>query len=151
MKKLIVWAIVLFAPATALAGPFGPPRGPVDAERVMERVDATLDEVEATDAQRSATKAILDDTLPELQALRVEGKAIRDDVRAAFDADKVDRVALETARLDLVELFDRATSTMFGMFADIADLYSPEQRAEWREIREARRERWRKRLGFDES
>ncbi|MEN0064801.1 MAG: Spy/CpxP family protein refolding chaperone [Myxococcota bacterium] len=144
MNRAIAAISMLFLAAPAMAAPPTVPH-----ERAMERMEEALDTVDATDAQRAATKAIVDETLPEMKAYRAEGKFIREDIRAAFEADKVDREALESARLDLVDLFDRATSTMFGMFADIADLYSPEQRAEWRKIREERRQQWRRRLGFD--
>jgi len=145
MKQLFVVALALAAPAVASAAPDGPSS---DA-RVLHRVDEAMDAVEATDDQRAATRAIVERTLPEMRALREEGQGIRDDVRAAFESDEVDRVALEDARLDLVDLFDRATITLFGMFADIADLYRPEQRAELRARRDARRRVWRQRLGLE--
>jgi len=150
MKPLFFVAALSLTPGLAAAGPFGPHRGPIDEDRVMERVDGALDAVEATDEQREATRDIVDDALFEMQAYRDEGRDIRTAVRAAFEQDTVDRVALESARGDLVDLFDRATATLFGMFADVADLYTPEQRAEWRAIREARRAKWRQRLGLDD-
>lgn len=139
--------LALSVPAVASAGPLGP-RGPIDQERVFERLDQSFDVVDATDEQRASARAIVEDTLPRMQSYRAEARAIREDVRAAFEAEQVDREALEGARLDLVGLFDRATSTMFDMFADVADLFSAEQREEWRAHREMRREQWRQRFGL---
>ncbi|MEO0600300.1 MAG: Spy/CpxP family protein refolding chaperone [Myxococcota bacterium] len=145
-RSLVLW-VALAVPAVASAGPLGP-RGPIDEDRVMERLDRSLDAIDASDAQRASAREIIEQTLPEMQAFRDEGNAIREDVRAAFEGEQVDRIALEDARQDLVGLFDRATGTFFAMIADVADLFTVEQRAELRAQREARRAQWRKRLGF---
>ncbi len=142
MKRMFLLApLALALSAPALAHPPGLRHGmgPVDAEHVVSRADGVLDEVDATEAQRSSVRAILEDVVPTLQAYREEALALRQDLRAIFTAEAIDRGALEEARTDLVDLVDRVSGTALGALADLAEVFTPEQRAELRELRESRR------------
>lgn len=91
------------------------------AEHVLGRVDATAD-------QRTTIGAVLDRTSPQLWNLRGEAKDLHGEVRDILTADTIDRVALEAARKDAVDLFDRGSKVVVGALADGADALTPEQR-----------------------
>ena len=147
MKRTLFLAPLGLALATpALAQPFQP--RPTSPDQVMERAEHALDQVEATDAQRDTVRSIVYEAWPQFQALHEEAHALRDEIRALFSADQIDRSALELARTDLVDLFDRATYTAFGHLADLAETFSVEQREELRELREERRRAFRARFGL---
>ena len=94
-------------------------------------------------------KALLEDAIPQMQTYRSEAGVLREEIRAVFHEDEIDRVALEDARTDLVGLFDRASATMFDLFADLAEVFSEEQRDELQALREKRKAAWRARQGLN--
>ena len=133
MKRfLLTVPTVLMLSTPALAGP-------------EERVTEALDAVEATPEQRDSVQAILDVAVPEMKAFHEEGRLLRDEIHELFHAEQIDRVALEDVRLDVVDLFDRATAAAFGHLADLSEVFSLEQREELRQLREERRRQWRER------
>lgn len=150
MNRLILIAPVALTLATpALAGPLGhghrgEHRSP---EKMLERAEHVMDEVDATDDQKSMVRSILDDALPTLQSFHTEAGQLREEIRGVFTADTIDRGALEDARLDMVDLVDRASSFFFTTLADVAEVFTPEQRTELQELRTERRSRWMKRHG----
>ena len=148
-RTLLIAPLALTLATPALAGPLGHHRGPVDPDKVMARADKALDHVDATDEQRATVKALLEDAIPQMQTYRSEAGVLREEIRAVFHEDEIDRVALEDARTDLVGLFDRASATMFDLFADLAEVFSEEQRDELQALREKRKAAWRARLGLN--
>ena len=111
----------------------------------QERLDEALGAVQATTEQRDSVEAILDVAVPEMKALHEEGRTLREEMTALFHADRIDRVAVDDVRVDIVDLFDRASAAAFGHLADLSEVFSAEQREELRRLREARRAEWRER------
>ena len=112
------------------------------AEPLAERAEEAFDAVSATDAQRTEARDLFASRRDALVGFRDEAEQLRDRFRALFLAPEIDRAALEEARIDAVDLLDRSTSVGLGMLADLAEVFTPEQRAILRERREQRRERW---------
>ncbi|MBX2799710.1 MAG: periplasmic heavy metal sensor [Myxococcales bacterium] len=143
--------ITLFAPlALALATPaFASPAGHrhPGPEHALEHAQDALDQVDATDAQQDSVRSILEGAMPQLLDYRDEGRQLRDELKGLFHAETLDPVAIEGARTDLVDLFDRATSTLFGIFVDVSEVLTVEQRQELHEVRQERRRRWRRAFG----
>jgi protein CpxP len=105
---------------------------------VAERVDHAMDAVSATEAQRQTVKDILAEQVPHLQALRTEAQALREEIRAAFTAEQLDRQEIGELRLELVDLFDRGTELGFSLMMDLSEVFTPEQRAQLAELRAKR-------------
>jgi Spy/CpxP family protein refolding chaperone len=114
----------LTVPASADPGP------------VAERISETLDRIDATPDQRSAIRERVESARATLQGFRTEAQELREQIHAALFGETVDRAALEEDRLELVDLFDRATATAFDLFADVSEVLTPEQRAELHRIRD---------------
>ena len=110
--------------------------------KVLERTEAALDAVDATEAQRSEVHRLVQDLIPQLQALRGEGRELREEVHAILVTPEIDRGALEDLRVDAVDLFDRGTKLMFGHVADVAELFTPAQRQTLLDLHRKMRERF---------
>ena len=109
----------------------------------VDRDTPALDAVDATPEQRTAVRALLLAERDTLSALREEAAALRERVRALFLAPTIDRAAVEDARTDAIALLDRGTATTLDLVVDLAELFTPEQRAVLQERRRAMREqRW---------
>jgi Spy/CpxP family protein refolding chaperone len=106
--------------------------------RAQERLEQALDRVEATPAQRRAASDRLDSLLDEVTALRERGQALREEVHDALLGARVDRAALEAARVELVTLFDDGSTMLFDFAADLSELFTPAQREELHELRHER-------------
>lgn len=137
---LVPLFLALSAPALAAT----PEPGPEHARRHLEEA---LDEVEATPDQRTAARALIEDAITEMAAFREEGRALRERISGLFLEEEIDRTALEEARVEVVDLFDRASATAFENLADLAEVFTVAQRQELHALREARREEWRRRFG----
>jgi protein CpxP len=105
---------------------------------MVARVEHAMDAVSATETQRQTVKDILSEQVPHLQALRTEAQTLREEIRAAFTAEKLDRQEIGALRLELVDLFDRGTELGFGMMMDLSEVFTPEQRATLAELRAQR-------------
>ena len=64
-------------------------------EEALDRAEAALDAVDATDDQRSTVRVILEDTLPTLFAFHEEAHEIHERIHALFMEPKIDRDVLE--------------------------------------------------------
>src|SRR5262245_40481709 len=73
-----------------------------------------------------------------MRAFRTEGQALRERLWQAFvSGDKVDRGLVHSIRLQLVDLFDRATGRGFDIMSDVLDVFTPQQRQQLREFRQS--------------
>lgn len=129
----------------------GPHRGACDAdpEKVQKystfMVNDVMDDLEATDAQRSQVLEIKDDLLTDGLALRASHEEVKAQVRAQWQADQVDSEALHSlvdARLADVTAFAHKA---VDAFVEVHDLLTPEQRVEALQIHDSRageRGRW---------
>ena len=95
---------------------------------VQERTDAALEAAHATGEQRSAVYELVHELIPQFKALHDEGHALRDELHAVLLTPVIDRTALEALRVDAVDLFDRGTTLAFGHIADVAELFTVDQR-----------------------
>lgn len=125
---------ILLATAS-LAAPPAPPRDP---EAVKARIESALEEISASDAQRQSVREILSEQLPYLAQLREEAHALREQMRGLFLAEEIDREAVMAMRLQMVDLFDRATESGLETMLDLAEIFTPEQRATLAEMRQQR-------------
>ncbi|MEQ1570587.1 MAG: Spy/CpxP family protein refolding chaperone [Myxococcota bacterium] len=108
-----------------------------------ERLDRAFDRVGATEAQRTEVLARLDQARESLRAMREEGVALREEIRGVLFAPELDRKALEGLRVQWLDWMDRASAAGFDVAADVVEVFTPEQRAELRELREeAIADRW---------
>lgn len=133
-------ALVLSAPAFAAPPEHGP-------EHAREHLEQALDTIDATPDQRSTARAMVEDAIGEMLAFHEEGRALRERVHGLFLDETIDRVALEDTRVEIVDLFDRASAAAFENLADLAEVFTVEQRKELRALREARVAQFRERFG----
>lgn len=133
-------ALLMLATTPTLAAP--PPASPHEA-LAHERISDALEEIDATEPQQQRVREIFSQHRAQLQALRTEAAALREEIRDAFVAEILDRERIMALRVEAVDLFDRATETATETMIEIAELFTPEQRATLAELRAARiRERF---------
>lgn len=106
--------------------------------RAHERLDQALERVHATPAQQQAAETRLDAALQEFHALRQRALGVREDVVDALFGASVDRGALESARLELLSVLDEGSALWFDLAADMAEIFTPAQRAELLTLRNER-------------
>jgi protein CpxP len=109
----------------------------------VDRDTPVLDVVDATPEQRAEVRALLLAERGTLSELRERAGALRERVRALFLAPTIDRDAVEAARTDAIALLDRGTATTLELVVDLAEVFTPAQRALLQERRQAQRARWR--------
>lgn len=152
MKKLLIAAplVVAVAAVPALAGGlggFGHRGHRPDPERMLEHADHVMDKVDASDEQKATVRGLFEEALPTMQGFRAEAGELREEMKVVFTAETIDRLALEEARLDMMDLADRASRFVLATVADAADVFTPEQRQELQALREQRRARFLERRG----
>jgi Spy/CpxP family protein refolding chaperone len=111
--------VAAFAKGPNGAGPLG--------GKMIERL---LDRVEATDEQKSKINAIVERTRTEMEGMREERRNAMTELTEILKAPTIDRAALEAKRAERMSKMDQRSKTMTTAFADIAEVLSPEQRAE---------------------
>jgi Spy/CpxP family protein refolding chaperone len=93
-----------------------------------KRLDKMLDNVKATDSQRTAIKAIFERMFTEMQPVHQQHKALHDQIAAAFTAPTVDRAAVENLRKQIPTLVDQASQVFTKALLDASQVLTPEQR-----------------------
>ena len=88
-----------------------------------------LDLVDATDAQRSQIKQIMDTAKAELKSQHADGKRLREQGMVLFSAPVIDAAAIEALRVQMQQHQDAASKRMSQAMVDAARVLSPEQRA----------------------
>jgi len=115
----------------AHAGPFGG-RHAQSAEEMqvfMEgRIDRMLDLVDADDAQRDKVDAIIAVNAPKMFALAQEGRALRQELKSALLAEKLDRARIEAGKQKLDALAERMANLGVDGLASVAEVLTPAQR-----------------------
>jgi periplasmic protein CpxP/Spy len=136
-KKLLLLLAVAVSAIALLAG-FGPGHGfgmgKMDPKKVYRfltfRVDSLLDDIKATDAQRTQVNTIKDDLFAEAQKLKAGHEEVHHDLMSQWDAAQVDAAKVHAAvdkQLDAVRAFaHRAADAAIRLH----DLLTPEQRAQ---------------------
>jgi Spy/CpxP family protein refolding chaperone len=104
---------------------------PEEAREHIERhADWVLGRVDASEAQTERIVAILGGSVDELYGLRDRHRTHHDELVLLFSAEEIDRAAIETVRAQEVALLDEASATLTTTLIDVAEVLTPEQRAE---------------------
>ena len=139
--------------AFAHGGPFGGgfghggwhmgPGGQTDPEAMKRRIDASvrwmLADVNATEAQQQRITAIVEATMKEVAPLREKHREARRAVMELLAKPAVDRAAIEAIRAQEIQSADAMSRRFVQSLADVAEVLTPEQRAQLAEKMKQRR------------
>lgn len=92
-------------------------------------VDHMLDGLNASDAQRSQIRQIMQAARADMQAQRESGRALREKAMQVFAAPNVDAGAAESVRQQMLQQHDQASKRMLQAMLDVSKVLTPEQRA----------------------
>ena len=98
-------------------------------ERMGRMVDHVLDGLNATDAQRSQIKQIVQAAATDLKSQREAHRALRQQGMQIFTAPNVDANAAETLRQQMLAQHDQISRRMTQAMVDISRVLTPEQKA----------------------
>ena len=105
--------------------------------RHMERM---LDEVQATEAQRTQIRQIWQAAETDLKAGRETGRSLREQQMELFAQPTVDANAVEALRQKMLAEHDRTSKRVTQAMLDSSRVLTPQQRAQMAEKMKARRE-----------
>ena len=110
-------------------GPMFGGGSPEQHKAFMEkRVDRMLDNVKATDSQRTAIKAIFERTFTDLQPIHQSHQQLHENMVKALTASTVDRTAIEKLRTQATALLEQGSQVLTKSLADAAEVLTPDQR-----------------------
>ena len=98
-------------------------------ERMGRMIDRMLDGLNATDAQRSQIKTIVQAAATDLKSQRDAHRALRQQGMQIFTAPNVDANAAETLRQQMLAQHDQVSRRMTQAMVDISRVLTPEQKA----------------------
>ncbi|WP_119287933.1 Spy/CpxP family protein refolding chaperone [Azohydromonas sediminis] len=128
------------------AGPMGLPLAGRGLERMLDRVDASAE-------QRAQIRAIVDAARKDLEPLREQQRALREQALALFAQPNVDANAIEAQRQQMLRQHDEVTRRTTQAMIDVARVLTPQQRATLAEHARQRREmmqrHWQERQRLD--
>jgi protein CpxP len=127
-----VWAA---GPTHGMGGPMGPMEGA--GERMVEHWMRGLD---LQPAQREQLQTLAQAARADMQPLRQEGRALREERQRLLAAPALDEAALEALRQRELAWHDRLTARMNRFMIDAAKVLTPEQRQRWAERMQQRAE-----------
>ncbi len=111
----------------------GRPGGEGGPEGMMpfggHRLQRMLDDVKATDAQRSQIRTIADKAQADLKALHEEGRALHEQGLDLWASPKLDAAAAEAQRQKMLRHHDQVSQRMMQAMLDVGQVLTPEQRA----------------------
>ena len=126
-------------------------RCPKTPEQMKEHAgffaDKLLNRVDATGAQRNEVDALLDELLPDVFAMKKEGRALKERIHAALQAETVDAAELENLRQEGLAIADKASKKAIEGVVRLGDILTPAQRAEIHQMIKDKRSRWHRRHG----
>jgi Spy/CpxP family protein refolding chaperone len=128
-------------------GDFGGPgmfMGP--PEHAGRAVDHLLDGLNATDAQRTQVKQIVQAAATDLKAQHDAARGLHEQGLALFTAPVVDARAVETLRQQTLAQHDQASKRVTQALLDISAVLTPEQRVKLGERIKQRAERMREHM-----
>jgi protein CpxP len=123
-------------PAHGMGGPMGPMDKP--GEHIVEHWMRGLD---LQPTQREQLQALAQAARADMQPLRQEGRALREERQRLLAAPTLDEAALEALRQRELAWHDRLTARMNRFMIDAAKVLTPEQRQRWAERLQQRTER----------
>lgn len=153
MTGLVILAAALSAAVSAQAqghgmrggvgmdAPGGMMMFPGSPDGIGRGTDRLLDEVGATDAQRSQVKQIAQAATADLKPQREAGRGLHAQGLQLFAAPTVDATAVEALRQQMLAQHDQASKRMVQAMLDIAKVLTPEQRAKLGERMKQRQSR----------
>ena len=97
-------------------------------EHMMRGIDPMLDSVNATDAQRTHIKQIVQAAATDLKAQHEGGRALRQKALQIFAAPNVDAAGAEALRQQMSAQHDQASKRMLALMLDVSKVLTPEQR-----------------------
>ena len=97
---------------------------------LREGLSRALHYLEVTDEQEAAVKTLVDELSPELVALADGKNAIRDRLVAALSAETVNPADFAAARVEGTAIAERAVELTIDATLRLAQILTPEQRAE---------------------
>lgn len=109
--------------------------------RIEHMVERVFSRVDATDEQKAKITTIASDAYRDLAPLRGQFRSARKDALNLLTAQEVDSAAIEALRSSQVELLDKASNRASTAMTEIAQVLTPEQRAQVREKIAARMEK----------
>jgi protein CpxP len=86
-------------------------------------------EIDATDAQKAQITPMVKQAMNDLLPLHTQLRSAHTQALAALTANPVDRAALETSRLALVQQADQASKRLVQLMGDVSDVLTPTQRS----------------------
>lgn len=98
-------------------------------EHMARGIDRMLDGLNATDAQRTQVKQILQAAAADLKAQHEAGRALHLKGMQIFAAASVDAAAAESLRQQMSAQHDQASKRMLAVMLDVSKVLTPEQRA----------------------
>jgi protein CpxP len=98
-------------------------------EHINRGVDHMLDRLNATDAQRSQIKAIVQQAAADLKAQHEAGRGLHERAAQIFAAPTVDANAAEAVRQQMMQQHDATSRRTLQAMLDISRVLTPEQRA----------------------
>jgi protein CpxP len=101
-------------------------RGPMMSGAHIERM---LDLVDASDAQRSQIKQIMDGAKQDLKAQRAGGRSLHEQQMALFTAANIDAAAIESLRQQMSAQHEVVSKRMSQAMVEAALVLTPEQRS----------------------
>jgi periplasmic protein CpxP/Spy len=109
-------------------------------------VDRMLDGINATDAQRTQIKQIMEAARKDVSAQREAGRGLRDRAAQIFAAPNVDAAAAEQVRQQMVQQHEQVSKRMLQAMLDASKVLTPEQRAKLGERMKQRSDAMRDRM-----
>ena len=97
-------------------------------EHMMRGIDPMLDGLNATDAQRTQIKQIVQAAATDLKAQHEGGRALRQKALQIFAAPNVDAAGAEALRQQMSAQHDQASKRMLALMLDVSKVLTPEQR-----------------------
>ncbi|MEZ5739987.1 MAG: Spy/CpxP family protein refolding chaperone [Burkholderiaceae bacterium] len=107
--------------------------GDEPGEKLGYMVDKVFSRVDATDAQKARLQTIATAAWSDLAPLRTQLRDGRQKALELLGAAQIDRAGIEALRLEQAALLDNASRRVTSALTDMAEVLTPEQRAQMRE------------------
>ena len=131
---LIPVVLVGLGSAAAFASGFAGHHGGDHHAMAMAHLDRALDSIDATEDQKTAIQAIVDDAHTQAEELRAEHEALRERGVAVWTAETLDPAAVEAQRIEMLTLADQGSLLASETLIEVGQVLTAEQRAELAEL-----------------
>jgi protein CpxP len=115
-------------------------------EHVNRAVDHMLDGLNASDAQRTQIKQIVQQAAADLKTQHEAGRGLHERAAQIFTAPTVDAAAAESVRQQMLAQHDATSRRVLQAMLDISRVLTPEQRAQLGEQMKQRHQRMQERM-----